>query len=59
MVYPVGYLIIYFIIKMIFAKECKVKRLETKAYLLNYLYEIKVILTVRVSGNKVIYYFYI
>ena len=56
-VYPVNYLVIYFIIKIIFTKESGVKRLETRACLLNNPYKIGVILAVRIYGNKVIYYF--
>ena len=59
MVYPVNYPIIYLIIKIIFAKESGIKRLETQAYLLNNLYKIGVILAVRIHGKRVIYYFYI
>ena len=58
-IYPVNYLVIYSIIKIIFAKKYKIKRLKTRAYLLNYLNKIKVILAVRAQGNKAIYYFYI
>ena len=47
-VYLVGYPVIYFIIKTIFAKEYGVKYLEMRIYLLDYLYKIKVILAVRV-----------
>ena len=56
-VYPVGYPVIHFIIKTIFTKESGVKRLETRAYLLDNLYKIGVILAVRIYSNKVIYYF--
>ena len=47
-IYPVNYPVIYSIIKTIFAKEYRVNRLETRAYLFNHPYKIKVILTVRV-----------
>ena len=56
-IYPIGYPVICFIIKPIFAKESGVKRLETRAYLLNNPYKIGVILAVRIYSNKVIYYF--
>ena len=56
-VYLVCYLIIYFIIKTIFAKENGVKRLEIRAYPLNNSYKIGVILAVRIYNNKVICYF--
>ena len=56
-VYPIGYRVIYSIIKTIFVKKYKIKRLEMQAYLRNYLYKIKVILAVRVQGNKAAYYF--
>ena len=49
-VYPV----IYFIIKTIFAKKCKVKRLEMQAYLLDYFYKIRVILAIRVQSNEAV-----
>ena len=58
-VYPVNYLVIYPIMKTIFVKESRVKRLEIRAYLLDYIYKIKVILAVRVSSNEVICDFYI
>ena len=45
-IYLVSYLIIYPIIKMIFIKKYRVKRLKTKTYLLNHPYKIKVILAV-------------
>ena len=45
--------------KTIFAREYKIKRLEIQTYLLNYLYKTRIILAVRVQGNKAIYYFYI
>ena len=54
---PVGYPVIYFIIKTIFAKESGVKRLEARARLLNNLYKIGVILAVRIYGDKVTCYF--
>ena len=57
MVYPVGYLVIYSIIRIIFAKESGIKRLETRAYLLDNIYKIKVILAVRIYSNKAICYF--
>ena len=47
-VYPVGYPVIYPIIRTIFAKESGVECLKTRAYLLNHLYKIRVILAVRV-----------
>ena len=56
-VYPVNYPVIYPIIKTIFAKESKVKRLETQARLLNNPYKIGVILAVRIYDNKATYYF--
>ena len=56
-VYPVNYPVIRLIIRTIFAKESRVKRLETRAYLLNNLYKIGVILAVRIYNNKVTYYF--
>ena len=56
-VYPVSYSVIYPIIKIIFAKESGVKRLETRAYLLDNPYKIGVILAVRIYSNKVICYF--
>ena len=56
-IYPVGYLVIYPIIKTIFAKESGVERLETRAYLLDNLYKIGVILAVRIYSNKVTCYF--
>ena len=56
-VHPVGYPVIYLIIKTIFAKESGVKRLETQARLLNNPYKIGVILAVRIYNNKVTYYF--
>ena len=52
-VYPV----IYPIIKTIFAKENGVKRLETRAYLLDNPYKIGVILAVRIYSNKAHCYF--
>ena len=51
------YTVIYLIIKTIFAKENGIKRLKTRAYLLDNLYKIGVILAVRIRSNKVIYYF--
>ena len=54
---PVDYPIIYFIIKTIFAKESGIKRLKTRARLLDNPYKIRVILAVRIYGNKVTYYF--
>ena len=54
---PVVYPVIYPIIRTIFAKENGIKRLETRAYLLDNLYKIGVILAVRIYGNKVIHYF--
>ena len=45
-VYFIDYPVIYFIIKMIFDKECGIKRIEMRAYLLDHLYKIRVILTV-------------
>ena len=56
-VYPVGYPVIYFIIKTIFTKESEIKRLDTKARLLDNLYKIAVILAVRIYNNKITYYF--
>ena len=56
-VYPVGYPVIHFIIKTIFAKESGVKRLETRACLLDNPYKIGVILAVRIYGNQAICYF--
>ena len=56
-VHPVNYLIICPIIRTIFAKESGVKRLETQAYLLDNPYKIRVILAVRIYGNKITYYF--
>ena len=47
-VYPVNYFIIYFIIKAIFTEKYRIKYLKTRAYLLDYLYKIQVILAVRV-----------
>ena len=44
-IYPINYPVIYPIIKTIFAKENGIKYLEMRAYLLNYPYKIKVILT--------------
>ena len=58
-VYSVGYPIIYPLIRAIFAKECGVERLEARPYLLDYPYKIKVILAVRVQGNKAACNFYI
>ena len=58
-VYPVDYPVIYLIIKIIFAKESRVKRLETRACLLNNPYKIGVILAVQIYSNKVTCYFYI
>ena len=55
-VHPVDYPVIYFIIKTIFAKESGVKRLETRARLLDNPYKIGVILAVRIYSNKVICY---
>ena len=57
MVYSVGYPVIYFILKIIFAKENGIKRLETQIYLLDNPYKIKVILAVRIHNNKITYYF--
>ena len=57
MVYPVGYSVIRPIIKIIFAKESGVNRLDTRACLLNNPYKIGVILAVRIHNNKAIYYF--
>ena len=45
---PVIYLIIYFVIKISFAKEYGIKPLKTQTYLLNRLYKIRVILAVQV-----------
>ena len=56
-IYPVGYPVIRLIIRMIFAKESGVKRLETRACLLDNPYKIGVILAVRIHSNKVTYYF--
>ena len=56
-VYPKNYPVIYHIIKIIFAKESGIKRLEVRARLLNNPYKIGVILAVRIYGNKVTYYF--
>ena len=56
-VYPVGYPVIDSIMKTIFAKESGVKRLETRAYLLDYPYKIGVILAVRIYSNKITCYF--
>ena len=42
----VVYFVIYPVIMAIFAKEYGVKRLKIRAYLLNYPYEMKVILAV-------------
>ena len=56
-VYPIGYPVIYFIIRIIFTKESGVKRLEIQACVLNNLYKIGVILAVRIYNNKVICYF--
>ena len=53
---PMVYPVICFIIRTIFAKESGIKRLETRAYLLNNPYKIKVILAIRIH-NKAIYYF--
>ena len=58
-VYSIGYPVIYFIIRTIFVKESRIKRLETRVYLLNNPYKIGVILAVRIYNNKVIYYFYV
>ena len=54
---PVIYPVIRFVIRIIFAKESGIKRLKTQAYLLNNPYKIRVILAVRIYGNKVTYYF--
>ena len=51
------YSVIYLIIRTIFAKKSGIKRLETRAYLLDNLYKIGVILAVRIYSNKVTYYF--
>ena len=56
-VYPVGYAVIRFIIKIIFTKESGIKRLETQVRLLDNLYKIGVILAVRIYSNKAIYHF--
>ena len=56
-VHPVNYPVIRPIIKTIFAKENGVKRLETRAYLLNNPYKIGVILAVRIHNNKATHYF--
>ena len=53
----VVYLVIYPIIRTIFAKESGVKRLETQAYLLDNPYKIRVILAIRIYNNKVTCYF--
>ena len=58
-VYPINYLVIYFIIRIIFTKEYRFKRLKTQAYLLNHPYKIRVILAVWAQATKAIYYFYI
>ena len=58
-VHSVDYPVIYPIIKTIFAKESGVKRLETRARLLNNPYKIGVILAVRIYSNKATYYFYV
>ena len=46
MVYVVGYPVIYFVIKAIFAKEYEVECLKTRVYLFIHLYKIRVILAV-------------
>ena len=56
-VYFIGYPVIYFIIKAIFAKESGVERLKARARLLDNLYKIGVILAVRIHGNMANYYF--
>ena len=56
-VHPVNYPVIYPIIKTIFAKESGIKRLETRACLLNNSYKIGVILAVRIHNNKATCYF--
>ena len=53
-IYSVNYPVIYPIIKIIFAKEYGIKRLEIRVYLLDYPYKIRVILAVRVEGNEVV-----
>ena len=58
-IYPVDYLVIYFIIRTIVAKESGIKRLKIRIYLLNNFYKIGVILAVRIYSNKAIYYFYV
>ena len=50
-VHLVGYPIIYLIIRIIFAKESKIKRLEIRTYLLNNPYKIGVILAIRIYDN--------
>ena len=56
-VHSVDYLVIYLIIRTIFAKESGVERLEARARLLDNLYKIGVILAIRIYGDKVICYF--
>ena len=56
-VYLVNYLVIRPIIRTIFTKKSGIKRLETRAYLLNNSYKIGVILAVRIYNNKATYYF--
>ena len=56
-VYHIGYPVIYFIIRIIFAKESGIKRLETQARLFNNPYIIGVILAVRIYHDKITYYF--
>ena len=56
-VYSIGYFVIYFIIRTIFAKESGIERLETPACLLDNFYKIRVILAVRIYSDKVICYF--
>ena len=56
-VYFISYPVICFIIRIIFINESGIKRLETRAYLLNDLYKIAVILAVWIYSNKVICYF--
>ena len=50
-VYPVGYPVICPTIRMIFAKESGVERLEARACLLDNPYKIGVILAVRIYGD--------
>ena len=49
--------VIYSEIKAISTEERGVKCLEARAYLLDYLYKIGVILAVRIYSNKATYYF--